>query len=87
MSTLSLMKTNKFQKMFGKSLPIKSLKIKFKKELLNVMRGEFFGEENILEQNHPKKIFRTFSTMVISPKASVYVCPIEVIILKKKKFV
>lgn len=74
------MKTNKYQKLFGKSLPIKLHKIKEKRDLLNVMRGEFFGEENILEQNHPKKIFRTFSAMVISPKASIYVCPIEVII-------
>jgi hypothetical protein len=72
------MKTSKYKQMFGKSLPLKSQTISYKKELLNVMRGEFFGEENVLEFNHHKKLYRTFSAIVISPKASIYVCPIEV---------
>lgn len=47
--------------------------------MITLLEGEFFGEDEIVNNNNPNENFgqRTYSAFVSSPKASVYVCPIQ----------
>lgn len=67
-------------KTFGRILPFKKQNKKFKLELINVLEGELFGDERILEQDIPsfRNLKRTFSAIVVSPMVTVYVCPVEI---------
>ena len=47
--------------------------------MITLLEGEFFGEDEIVNNNALNEAYgqRTYSAFVSSPKASVYVCPVQ----------
>lgn len=50
-------------------------------KLLSLLAGEFFGEDELLDSKFSEKeekYHRKYSAIVVSLKASIYVCPLNV---------
>lgn len=47
--------------------------------MITLLKGEFFGEDEIVNNNNPNENYhqRTYSAIVSSPKASIYVCTVQ----------
>lgn len=57
-----------------------SFSFKLNQKIINLLEGEFFGEDDVMNEEDEKKSvsYRYYSVLVSSPKTSIYFCNLQV---------